>query len=148
MLAIVFVGGALLGGGETILANGSSTALLAGLGGGLLVFLPLALLVGLVVYALQFFSIPRVMLDGAEPFEAMKESLRICRENIGAYLLFVVGVLIIAIVLSVVLMWLGFIGALLVSTVLSPLVGVGLYLAWDDVFAATASAEAVLPPQA
>lgn len=147
VLAIIFVGGALLGGGATAIANGSSAALLAGLGGGLLVFLPLALFVGLVVYALQFFAIPRVMLDGAEPFDAMKESLRICRENIGAYLLFVVGMLVIAIVLSTVLMWLGFIGALLVSTVLSPLIGVGLYLAWHDVLAETASAEPVLPPQ-
>ena len=41
-----------------------------------------------VIYALQFFAVPRVMLDGVEPFAAMKESLNACLANVGAFIVF------------------------------------------------------------
>ena len=106
-----------------------------------LILVPLMIAVALAVYALQFFAIPRVMLEGAEPMAAMKQSFRDCLANIGAYLVFV-GVLMLGfIVLAVVLSVLSFLGSLLVSTVLVPTVACGLYLAWQQVGAGAAAAE-------
>lgn len=134
VLLMVVVGGALLGGGFSALSSGSADALLATLGGSALILIPMGLTIVLVVYALQFFAIPRVMLDGAEPMAAMKQSFSDCLSNLGAYLVFVVLLMVVAIVLKMVLAVLGFFGGLIVSTLLSPIVGCGLYLAWRQVY--------------
>ncbi|MEZ5462681.1 BPSS1780 family membrane protein [Dokdonella sp.] len=134
VLLMIVVGGALLGGGFAALTSGSAEALLGALGGGALILIPLALLIALVVYALQFFAIPRVMLDDAEPIAAMKQSFFDCLGNLGAYLVFVVLLMVVAVVLGLVLGILGFIGGLLVSTLLTPVIGCGLYLAWRQVY--------------
>ena len=141
VLLIIFLGGALLGGGLSSVSSGSPAAIVGALGAGALVLVPLMIAVALAVYALQFFAIPRVMLEGAEPMAAMKQSFRDCLANIGAYLVFV-GVLMLGfIVLAVVLSVLSFLGSLLVSTVLVPTVACGLYLAWQQVGAGAAAAE-------
>ena len=67
VLLIIFLGGALLGGGFSAASSGSPGAIIGALGGGALILIPLMLAVALAVYALQFFAIPRVMLEGAEP---------------------------------------------------------------------------------
>lgn len=141
VLLIIFVGGALLGGGLSSLSSGSSTALLGALGGSALILIPLMLAIALAIYALQFFAIPRVMLEGAEPMAAMKQSFNDCLANAGAFLVFV-GVLIVGvIVLGVVLSVLGFLGSLLIFTLVTPLVGCGLYLAWRQVHAGVVATE-------
>lgn len=134
VLLMIVVGGALLGGGLSALSSGSAESLIAALGGGALVLIPMALIIALVVYALQFFAIPRVMLEGAEPIAAMKQSFSDCLGNLAAYLVFVVLLLVIGIVLGLVLSVLGFIGGLLVTTLLAPVIGCGLYLAWRQVY--------------
>lgn len=134
VLLIVFVGGALLGGGLSSMNSGSSTALIGALGGSALILIPLALAIGLAVYALQFFAIPRVMFDGVEPIAAMKQSLADCLANLGAYLIFVVVLMVVAVVLTVILSVLGILGGLLVGTILTPMVGCGLYLAWKQAY--------------
>lgn len=135
VLLMIVVGGALLGGGLSALSSGSTEALIGSLGGGALILIPLALAIALTVYALQFFAIPRVMLEGAEPMAAMKQSFSDCLGNPGAYLIFVALLMVVAIVLGLVLSVLGFIGGLLVSTLLTPIIGCGLYLAWRQVYA-------------
>lgn len=134
VLLMIVVGGALLGGGFAALSSGSAEALLGALGGGALILIPLALLIALVVYALQFFAIPRVMLEGAEPMAAMKQSFFDCLGNLGAYLVFVVLLMVFAVVLGLILGILGFVGGLLVSTLITPVIGCGLYLAWRQVY--------------
>jgi uncharacterized membrane protein len=133
VLLMIVVGGALLGGGLSALSSGSAEALLGALGGGALILIPLALAIALVVYALQFFAIPRVMLEDAEPMAAMKQSFLDCLGNPGAYLVFVVLLMVVAVVLSLILGILGFIGGLLVSTLITPVIGCGLYLAWRQI---------------
>ena len=71
---LVFGLGALLSGGLSA-ANGSNLGVGA-IGGGVMLLCLIGLVVVLAIYALQFFAIPRVMLDGVEPFAAMKESSR------------------------------------------------------------------------
>lgn len=134
VLLMIVVGGALLGGGLSALSSGSAEALIGALGGGALILIPLALVIALVVYALQFFAIPRVMLEGAEPMAAMKQSFSDCLGNLGAYLVFVALLMVVAIILGLVFSVLGFIGGLLVSTLLTPVIGCGLYLAWRQVY--------------
>lgn len=134
VLLMIVVGGALLGGGLSALSSGSAESLLAALGGGALILIPMGLAIVLVVYALQFFAIPRVMLDGAEPMAAMKQSFSDCLANLGAYLVFVALLMGMAIVLRLVLSVLGFFGGLLVSTLLTPIIGCGLYLAWRQLY--------------
>lgn len=134
VLLMIVVGGALLGGGLSVLrGGGSAESLLTALGGGALVLIPIALAIALIVYALQFFAIPRVMLEGAEPIAAMKQSFLDCIGSLWAFLVFVAVLMGAAIVLSLTLGLLGFVGDLLVTALLTPVIGCGLYLAWRQV---------------
>lgn len=145
VLLIIFVGGALLGGGLSALGSGSSSAILGALGGSALVLVPLVLAIALAIYALQFFAIPRVMLEGVDPMAAMKQSFSDCLANAGAFLVFVGVLMVGVIVLGVVLAVLGFLGSLLVFTVLAPVVGCGLYLAWRQAYGGANGDEAARP---
>ena len=143
---LVFGLGALLGGGLSA-ANGSSLGAGA-LGGGVLVLMLIGLVVVLAIYAFQFFAIPRVMLDGIEPFAAMKESFAACLANIGAFLVFGVVFTVICCVAAAVLIWIPIIGWIVMSGVATVILGAALFVAWRQVFAAGAVAASTIPPPA
>src|SRR6478672_3615136 len=102
-------------------------------GGALL--LVCGLVVGLAIYAFQFFAIPRVMLDGVEPFAAMKESLAACLANIGAFLVFGVVFTVICFVAAMVLIWIPIIGWIVMSGFATVILGAALFVAWRQVYA-------------
>lgn len=132
-LAVFFVGGALLAAGVGSATDASALAGVSfGFGG--LLFLVLALAIGLFCYALVFFATARVMLDNVEPVAAMKESLAACQLNLGAVLVFIVTLMFIVIVLNLLVGWVPVLGQLLVSTVLAPLASVSLWQATRQVF--------------
>lgn len=149
VLAAILIGGALLGGGLSA-ASGSDAFALAALGGGGIVFVLVALVVGFIAHALVFFAVPRVMFDDREPFDAMKESWRAVLANIGAVLLFLVLVLLGYLVLFVLLGWIdSVLVQILIGTVMVPLVAVGVWHAYRDVFGditQESPAAAVAPP--
>ncbi|HVV96280.1 MAG TPA: hypothetical protein VHC92_04000, partial [Rhodanobacteraceae bacterium] len=147
VFAFVFGIGALIGGG--LAAAGSGHGFGAGaLGGGVLVLCLVALAVSLAIYALQFFAVPRVMLAGAEPFAAMKESFDACIANLGAFLVFGVVFFVAFAVLSIVLMLVPLLGWLALFTVASPAFACGQLLAWREVFGGAATAVAAPTPPA
>jgi hypothetical protein len=141
---LVFGVGALIGGGLSA-ANGSSLGAGA-VGGGVLVLMLIGLVVVLAIYAFQFFAIPRVMLDGVEPFAAMKESLAACLANVGAFLVFGVVFTVLCIVASLVLVWIPIIGWIVMSGVATVILGAALFVAWRQVYAAGAAATTMPPP--
>lgn len=146
ILAVIFLGGALIGAGITGATNSSGSALTAGMGMGLLVFLLLALAIGIFSYALTFFATPRVMLDNIEPVQAMRESLKACIANVGALLVYI-GVLLAACI--VVTMVLGLISPIVAQLVLMvafvPVVSVAGYRASREIFGAAGTTQE-LPP--
>ncbi|MCK7593640.1 BPSS1780 family membrane protein [Pseudomarimonas salicorniae] len=133
VLGVVFIGSALLAAGVSAAADADALAG-ASLGAGGLVFVLLALAVGLFAYALVFFATPRVMLDGIEPITAMKESLRACLANWAAVLVFVVVLAVVAIVASLLLGWVPLLGHLLITVVLVPVVSTAIFFASREVF--------------
>lgn len=66
-------------------SEGAAMGMLAG--GGLVLFL-VSVIIGLIVGALMIFSIPRVMFGHAEPIPAVKESFQAVLGNLGAYIVF------------------------------------------------------------
>jgi hypothetical protein len=143
VLALVFGIGALLGGGLSA-ASGSEFGWGA-LGGGVVVLIVVAVAIGFAIYALQFFAVPRVMLEGAEPFAAMKESFSACIANIGAFLLFGIVLVVAFVVLGVVLAFIPILGWLALMAVGSAVFGCAEYIAWRQVFTVTATS--VPPPE-
>lgn len=141
----VFGVGALIGGGLSA-AAGSSSGLGGALGGGLLILCLIGLVLMFLIYALQFFAVPRVMLDGVEPFAAMKESLSACLANIGAFLLFGIVLFVAFLVLAVVLMLVPILGWIALVAVASAVFGCAEYMAWRQVY--TGSASQMSPPAA
>ena len=145
VMAVVLIGGAMLGGGLSA-ASGSDAFAWAALGLGGVVFLLVALVVGFIAHALVFFAVPRVMFDAKEPFPAMGESWRAVLANIGAVLLFMVLVLVAYVVLFLVLGWLGVIGQVLITTVMMPLVPVAMWQAYRDVYGDITQETAAVAP--
>lgn len=148
VLAVIFVGGALVAAGVSAAAEAEALAGLS-LGAGGLVFVALAIVIALASYALVFFATPRVMLHGIEPFAAMKESLAACLANWGALLVFVVSLLLAAILISLLLGWVPLLGHLAISVVFVPLVCAATFLASREVFAgpdADPQGDAAPPP--
>ena len=144
VLALVFGVGALIGGGLS--AANDSTFGWGALGGGVLILCVLAIAIAFLIYALQFFAVPRVMLDGVEPFAAMKESLNACIANIGAFLLFGIILIVAFIVLGIVLAIIPFLGWLALAAAGFAVVGCAQYIAWRQVFGgATASVSSPMP---
>ena len=143
--AFVFGVGALIGGGLSA-AGESATGIAGALGGGLLILLLVAIVLMFAIYALQFFAVPRVMLDGAEPFAAMKESFSACLSNLGAFLVFAVVLVVAFVVLAFVLMLVPFLGWLALIAVATPVFACAEYLAWREVFAGAPASR--MPPPA
>jgi hypothetical protein len=143
---LVFGLGALISGGLSA-ANGSGMGAGA-IGGGVLLLIVIGAIVVLAIYAFQFFAIPRVMLDGVEPFAAMKESLAACLANIGAFLVFGVVFTVICCVAAMVLIWIPIIGWIAMSGVATVILGAALFVAWRQVYAAGAAAASTMPPPA
>jgi hypothetical protein len=140
----VFGVGALLGGGLSAV-NGSGAGLGGAIGGGVFILLLIAVAMMFLIYALQFFAVPRVMLDGIEPFTAMKESLNACLANLGAFLVFGIVLVVAFVVLAVVLMLIPLLGWLALITVATPVFACAEYIAWREVYANTQSR---MPPPA
>lgn len=142
MFGVVFGLSALIGGG--LHASGASDmSVVAMLGSGFAVFAIVALAIFIAVYALQFFAIPRVMLDQVDPWEAMKDSLSACLANIGAFLVYAITVAVAAIVLFVVLAIIPLLGWLALFTVLAAVTPCAQYLAYREVYGAPPVTEAV-----
>ncbi|MBD8525732.1 BPSS1780 family membrane protein [Pseudomarimonas arenosa] len=144
ILAAWMLGGALLAGGLGSVATDQPEALALSLGTSGLVFVVIALAVGLLAYAAVFFATPNVMLREAAPLEAIKQSLMACRDNLAALLMFLLAVFVISFLLSLVLSWIPLLGSMLLITVLLPWVTIAVYFAHRDVFGDAANAP---PPQ-
>ena len=145
VLGFLFLGGALLGAAM----GGGDAAAAFGLGGGMLLWLVLCLLVALAIYSLVVFAIPRVMFDGQEPFAAMKESLAASLANIGPLLVFslvfFIGGLITMLVLSII----PILGTIVAYLILNAVVAGAIYVAYKDVWGTGgALAETVIVPPA
>lgn len=138
----VFGLGALIGG----LSGADSSAGLGALGGGVLLMLLIGVAATFVIYALQFFAVPRVMLDGMEPFAAMKESLNACLANVGAFIVFGVVLVVAFIVLGIVLMIIPLLGWLALAMAVTVVFACGEYAAWREVFGGSMPASASPPP--
>lgn len=132
VLVFVFGVGALLGGGLSA-ASGSEFGWGA-FGGGVVVLVVLGVAIGFAIYAMQFFAVPRVMLEGVEPFAAMKDSFSACIANIGAFLLFGIVVAVAFLVLGVVLAFIPILGWLALMTVGSAVIGCAGFFAWRQVY--------------
>jgi uncharacterized membrane protein len=146
VFGFVFGLSALIGGGLSAAAtDGSGAHWLAALGGGFLAFGLVAVAVLVAVYALQFFAIPRVMLDHAEPWEAMRDSLSACLANLGAFLLYAVVLLVVAGVLFVVLAIIPLLGWLALFTVLAAVTACAQYLAYREVYGGAAGSAEGMP---
>jgi hypothetical protein len=145
VLAVFFIGGALLSAGAGASAGadaGAAIAALFGVGG--LLFLLIAIAIGLFSYALTLFATPHVMLTGADPIPAMKESLAACLANIGAVLVFIALTFGVSLVLAVLVAWIPLIGHLVLMVVLIPIASVACYCAWKQVYRRDITQE--LPP--
>jgi len=146
ILAVVFLGGALIGAGISGTTNSGGSAVTAGIGVGLLVFFLLALAIGVFTYALTFFATPRVMLDNIDPIPAMRDSLKACLANIGALLVYVGVLLLVAVVVMIAL---GFISPIVAQLVLMiafvPIVSVAAYRASSEVYGHDGTSQQ-LPP--
>jgi hypothetical protein len=140
---LVFGLGALIGG---LSGAADSTTGLGALGGGLFLLLLIGVAVTFVIYALQFFAVPRVMLDGMEPFAAMKESLNACLANAGAFIVFGVVLVVAFIVLGIVLTIIPFLGWLALAMAMTVVFACGEYAAWREVFAGSTATTAPPPP--
>jgi uncharacterized membrane protein len=152
---IVFVGAAAL----QMIASGASSSVdpasFASLGIGVLVALMFGLLLVLAAAAIVVFAVPRVMLDGIEPFTAMKESLAASLSNVGALLLFTlmfVAALLVLLVATALVGWIPLLGQL-VALLAWFAFGVGwiavsnggVFLAYRDLWPAPAATDIVLP---
>lgn len=128
VLGFVLIGGVFLAA-----MNGSSGLGAAGMGG-VALFALLAIVVTLVLAAMMFFAIPRVMLGNIEPIAALKESISAVMANIGAVIIFLAvlfgGFLLGAIVIG----WIPIIGALVLMLAATTLFTLGSYSAYKDVF--------------
>jgi hypothetical protein len=133
VVVMVFAASALIGGGFAALEHGGMH-LVGALGGGAIVALLLALVIGLVMYSLQLFAVPRVMLDGVEPFAAMRESFEACRANFGAFVLYCAVVVVAWVVLGFVLLFIPLLGWLALSLVSWAVIGCATYAAWHQVY--------------
>lgn len=147
VLGFLFLGGALLGAAFSGGVDGGAAAAL-GLGGGMLLFILISMLVALAIYSLIVFAIPRVMFDGVEPFEAMKESLSASLANIGPLLVFSVIFFIAAIVVMLVLSIIPILGTIVAYLLVNAVLAGAIYVAYRDVFAGGALVQTVIVPPA
>lgn len=131
VLIFVLVGGVVMSGG---MSSSPEAAIMTALVASSAILLPVLILVGLAVFALTFFATPRVMLDGAEPMDAMKDSVSAVLANIGPALLYCVVMIVVAGVSLVVLSFIPILGQLVWTVVLVPLMSVAGYIAMRQVY--------------
>lgn len=147
VLMMLFLGGAILAAFSG--AEGSWVGLVVAL----LVLLPIGIVLGLLVFALLFFAVPRVLFDGLEAFGAMRESLRIALDNWSAMLVYVVVMFVLMVAVSAVSLLVLFVFPPLVSLVSGAvgytIGGIATYLAYRDVFggASSVGSPSIGPPQ-
>ncbi len=150
ILAGIFVAGALVsaGGGFMEQAQANPMLLLTAMGASALLLVPLLIIIGLAIYALTFFAIPRTLLERPDAFANMKESLAACRSNFGAFIVAIVILLAGIIVLGFIFkaLHLGRVGDVLVSTGLYSVLGSTLYFGFREVFGGVSSTQASAQP--
>jgi uncharacterized membrane protein len=144
VLGFLLVGGALLTMGVTTTSPGSGMA--NAFSGGALLGVLLMLLVGLAVYGLIIFAIPRVMLEDAEPIAAMKDSLAASLANIVPLLIYGLVTGVIFGVLLVLLFWIPILGWLAWGLAFHAVNAAALYVAWKDVYGAAPDESAAWVP--
>jgi hypothetical protein len=147
VVAFFAFGAALLGvasgGGDS-----SGAGAVAAIGGAVLAGV-VGLVLGVVLFLLLIFSIPRVMFDGIDPIAAMKESLAAGMANIVAVIVLFVLLLVILLVVTALTFWLPLIGQLVQFTIVYALFCGVIYFAYKDVFGvADAAPPAYVPPPA
>ena len=121
----------------------------------------LALVVGLFAYMFTFLFPAQVMFDGTPPLEAMKRSFRACIANMGAFLVFIVMFMLVAIGIMIAAQIVGmiigiFAGALVASlvaqllmmAVLMPVLMGAVYFAWRQMIGGSAREAGIQPPPA
>lgn len=123
----------------------------------------LALVVGLLAYTFTFLFPAQVMFDGTPPLEAMKRSFRAVMGNLGAFLVFIVLFLLVAIGIMLAAQIIGMIigifagqlvaslvAQLLMMAVLMPVLMGAVYFAWRQMLggAARDAGDAGAPPPA
>jgi len=121
----------------------------------------LALVVGLFAYMFTFLFPAQVMFDGTPPLEAMKRSFRACIANMGAFLVFIVMFMLVAIGIMIAAQIVGmiigiFAGALVASlvaqllmmAVLMPVLMGAVYFAWRQTIGGSAREAGIQPPPA
>lgn len=152
VVAIIFAIGAAVSGGTAMLEQAQSNpmALVAAMGAGMLILIPVLIIIALMIYALTFFAIPRTLLERPDAFANMKESFAACRSNFGAFiiaiLILVGGMLVLNIIFHI--LHLGRVGDVLVATGLYAVLGSTLYFAYREVFGASANSATTgqMPP--
>lgn len=137
LLVVLGAGGAIMSG---VFGSGGNVAA-AGIGSSLLLVALLGLAIGLGVFALTFYAIPRVMLDGVEPIQAMKDSFAASLGNVGAMIVFAL-VFFVAYFILVLIPILGWIVLLLVGL---PIGVISMYFAYRDVFGPSGNAAVSTP---
>lgn len=148
MLAVTFVGSALLATGVSHVADADAFRTVS-LGSGGALFGLLAIGVGLVAFALVFFATPRVMLRDVAPVDAMKQSLRAAWGNVLPILVYVLGILFASMLVMMILGTLSVpLAQIVVVTVAFPLAATVMEVATRDVFGdeAPAGADGEPPP--
>lgn len=129
ILTGILTAGLVAGTMGTAAMTGSESAAMGMMAGGGLVLFLITIVVGLVVGALMLFAIPRVMFGQAEPIPAVKESVEAVLGNIGAYLVFALIYIGLAI-LAMIPFGLGFL-------ILMPVMAGAVYSANKQVFGAS-----------
>lgn len=153
VLFFIFAVGAAVGGGFSAAEAGNPMALLAAMGMSAVIFAPIAIALMLVAWAMTYFAIPRVLLDGEGAFDAMKQSFAAAKSNAGAFLVALLLIMLGAIVLSLLLvqvLHLGWIGSLVVGTAMYAIAGPTFYFGYRAIFGAgdEAAVDASTSPQA
>ena len=135
MLAVSFVGSALLAAGISQAADAEALSEVT-LGSGGALFALLAIGVALIAFGMVFFATPRVMLAGDEPFAAMLLSLRATLANALPILVYMLCLLFAGMLVAMVIELLSVqLARLAVITLAFPLAATVMWVAARDVFA-------------
>ena len=150
VVALMLIGGVIaavmIGGAIFAASSGSSSGASMGIAGmviAALLMIPAAIAVAFMVY----FAVPRVMLDGVAPFDAMKESFAICMANLVSI---IVGFLCLGAAFFFVALfvaWIPLLGALVLGILGALVGGPSMYYAHRQVFGSSEPAQAPMSPR-
>ncbi len=95
-------------------------------------FIGLILLVipGLIWLILVAFTIPIIMLEGADSISAIEESISLVRENLGDVIVFLIVLVIVVGIVTIILSWIPYIGSAIASLITTPYGAIALTLAY------------------